>query len=399
MGKKIFKIFIIGFVKACFVIACMILCGVGGYFGTRTYYTRKNERKNEQALKDIIDDAQVDKISKNLIFVWDEDKGKITNCLLEVFDTENSRMDYITIPTSGQVTIPRDVYKKLCQVNKEIPQVFKLSRICSFFDEGDDAAYGYAVLILEDFFNIDISYYTVVNTQEFDTMFESKDAEITAQGDVDGDITAASSADDKDAATQNDPQDSGKQKVSSKDPYEHDTRFADKNTVEKATTQEAGQQSTTQSSTSSTQAAEDDVKTNVKIKTVREDFLTEASQYSTESQMRKYVKQRCSKVKSNLEESSKIGYADSYVKLTKDSFHYHCVPGYYNNKTYVFDLTNAAKLFRNCNVNEKPVEKQKSSGKTGKSSSVAKVKKLVVLNSTKTSGVAAGWAETEKQGI
>ncbi|MDD5948769.1 MAG: hypothetical protein PUC39_03430 [Lachnospiraceae bacterium] len=74
MGKMIFKVFVKGFLQAIFVIVCMILCGVGGFFGTRFYYSKKADKENSAKAADMIGDAQIDEVSKNLIYVWNEDK-------------------------------------------------------------------------------------------------------------------------------------------------------------------------------------------------------------------------------------------------------------------------------------------------------------------------------------
>jgi glycerol uptake facilitator-like aquaporin len=118
MGKKIFKIFIVGFFKAVAVLLCMILAAVGGFFGTKKYYTVKNQRAKESEAKKMISGAKVDTVSRNLIFSYNPDKNTISNAVLEVFDTENEVMSYVTIPTSVEVTIPASMYRKLLAVNQ-----------------------------------------------------------------------------------------------------------------------------------------------------------------------------------------------------------------------------------------------------------------------------------------
>lgn len=168
MGKQIFRIFIKGFLQTLFVIACMILCATVGFFATRFYYGQKN-KVSEKA------DAQatLDEVSKNLIYVWDDSDNRISGCVLEVFDTKNHEMAYINISCSAQLTLSADLFQRLYQVNPEIPQVLKLSNLCKYFEE-EENAYAYGQLILEEYFGIDISYYTTVNQDDFSQAFEKK---------------------------------------------------------------------------------------------------------------------------------------------------------------------------------------------------------------------------------
>lgn len=387
MGKMIFKVFIKGFLQAIFVIVCMILCGVGGFFGTRMYFTHKADKENSAKVANMIGDAQLDEVSKNLIYVYNEDKGKISSCVLEVFDTKNNKMDYITIPTSGQITISGDIYKKLYQVNQEIPQVFTLSKLCSYFEDGDDTVFGYGVLILEDYFNIDVSYYTVVTTEVFDEMFESKEVEINENGDIEGDSyqydsadTDASEADEKDGT----------------DPFEHDDRFVTTDNYGDATTESLD---TTQTEDTGTEK-KGSISTTVKVKQLKEDYLNEVSQYQNEKDLKEYLQGVCDKIKSNLDVKDKLSYAEKYLELSSDSIRYHCVPGSYDDKTYVFQIKNAAKMFRKCNVDTKQAPDDKEEQDTD--DDVAEGLKselfnIVILNSTGTSGVAAKWSEEMTQ--
>ena len=377
MKKKVFQVFLKGFLQSIFVIVCMLVCCVGGYFGSRCYFMNKNESGSKTKAEDIIDDAQLDAISKNLIFVWDEDKGRITGCVLEVFDTEQNKLDYITIPTSGQITISSDMYKKIVLINSEIPQVFKLSKLCSYFDEGDDRAYGYGVLILEEYFNIDISYYTVVNAEQFDEMFDSKEHEIDNTGDIDSESYRYSKSTEEE-----EDEDAGS------NPYEHDDRFVSDSYADLTT--QANSSGTT-SMTTTTEEAEDTV-TTVKVRMLKKGSFEQTSGMS-ENELSDYVREQCDLAKSNLDIDNKLSYVAGYMKLTEEDVRYHCIPGRYSNNVYQFHTQNATKLFKNCNVNEKPKEKDTSSEKE-KEKDVEPVEDVVILNSTGTSGVAAGWSQT-----
>lgn len=361
----------------------MIICGVGGYFGSRLYFTKKQEKKEEKQAQDMIDDAQLDTISKNLIYVWDEEKGRITDCVLEVFNTEEHKMDYITIPTSGQITISSDMYKKICLVNSEIPQVFKLSKLCNYFEDGDDNAYGYGVLVLEDFFNIDISYYTVVDAKVFDEAFESNEVEV----DINGNIEGEGDTYEEDKKESEEKKEDSEDEDAGDNPYEHDDRFVT-NSYADVTTQSAG---STQSAAGATTEEDEDATVSVKVKMLRSDYMEEMSQYKDANDLEKYLKKQCDQIKSNLAVKNKLSYVEDYLQLTETDYSYHCIPGYYENKVYNFRTDRAAKLFKKCNVAEKPKEKSK---KSKEKEETVKVSDIIILNSTGTTGVAAGWSTT-----
>lgn len=168
MGKQVFRIFMRGFLQTLFVIACMILCATVGFFATRFYYNQKNKISEKADAA-----ATLDEVSKNLIFVWDDSKNKITGCVLEVFDSKNYDMTYFNISCNSQLTLSADLFQRLYQINPEIPQVLKLSNLCKYFED-EENAYAYGQLILEEYFDIDISYYTTVNKADFEQAFEQK---------------------------------------------------------------------------------------------------------------------------------------------------------------------------------------------------------------------------------
>ncbi len=380
MAKNIFKIFIKGFLQAILILASMILCGVGGFFGTRYYYTKKTNKENATKIASMIGDAQIDDVSKNLIYVWNEDKGRISSCLLEVFDTQNNKMTYITIPTSGQVTIPAQMYKKICMVNQEIPQVFSIAKLCQYFDEGDDTAFGYGVLILEEYFNIDISYYTVVPTDVFDEMFENREVDIDQKGAIKGENYASI-----------DKVDSSEKKDEGEDPFAHDDSFVTTDNYADSTTEEPASSGGTASSEENTTEEVMPDTTSVKVRMVREDYFQKVEEYLKDSDLNTYVSEQCARVRSNLDVSDKLSYVEKYQLLTKEDYMYYCIPGKYDGKTYVFYEDNASKLFRKCNVNEVPSENEDEEDENEGLQS--ELFNLVILNSTQTAGVAANWSE------
>lgn len=181
MAKKLFKVFLWGFLKTLFVIACMLACAIAGFFGTRYYYSKKNVSSvNKES------SATRDDVAKNLIYVWNEEKQKISSCVLEVFDSESHDLRFITIPVNGKLTLSTEIYQKLSRISEEVPQMIQISDLTKYF-KTEDEAYGYGVIMLENCFDIEISYYTVVSKADFDTCFENKKVK-SGRGKVDGKV-------------------------------------------------------------------------------------------------------------------------------------------------------------------------------------------------------------------
>lgn len=382
MAKKVFMIFIKGFLQAILVIICMALCCVGGFFGTRYYYTKKASNENSKQVENMIGEAQIDDCSKNLIYVWNEEKSRISACVLEVFDTEKNSMDYITIPTSGQITISPTMYKKISQVNQEIPQVFTLSKLCSFFDKGDDTAFGYGVLILEDFFDIDVSYYSVVNKEDFEAAFEAKEEEVDKNGNLEG----ASYSNKTDTLEDDDNDDNS----SGTDPYAHDDRFATSDNYADATTA-----SDTTTEYGATTEEPSSATTSVKVQQLKESFLSDAAQYQDADSLKEFVSKQCNNIKSNLDIKNKLSYVEQYLELNSSAIVYHCVPGRYDDKTYVFDIEDATAMFRKCGVDStnKEDEGDEASDDDDAEGVKSELFNIVILNASRTQGVAAKWSE------
>jgi len=129
---------------------------------------QKEEPKKEQITVPSIDD-----ISKNLIYVVNSDTGEFEHLLLEIFHCEEKRMKYITIPIRTQITLSEALYQKLTLVHPAIPQVMKLSAVNKYFDK--DVMFEYSVLIVQELLGIEISYYTVIPDDIYNTMFTSKE--------------------------------------------------------------------------------------------------------------------------------------------------------------------------------------------------------------------------------
>ena len=100
----------------------------------------------------------------------DEDTGEIRQVVLEIVNTNTNNIDYITIPANTQITLGNHMYQRLYAANPEIPQIIDLSQLYKYIDK--DYIYDFAMIILEDYLDIDISYYTGMEEEYFNTIFE-----------------------------------------------------------------------------------------------------------------------------------------------------------------------------------------------------------------------------------
>ncbi len=365
MGKKIFKIFIVGFFKAVAVLLCMILAAVGGFFGTKKYYTVKNQKAKESEAKKMISGAKVDKVSRNLIFSYNPDKNTISNAVLEVYDTENQVMSYVTIPTSVEVTIPANMYRKLLAVNQEIPQIFKFYKLPKYFDKEDDTKYGYGAIILASMLDVDISYYTVVDKSAFDEVFESQKSNVKNNGTINGFDYSGSTT----TAAVDDSAPSGD------DPYAHDDSFVNASSGVAANTPVQDEGSVGSKIVNVSVLREDYKSQFDSVKGDEVDF----TDYMTDKVFPTFM--------SNLDSSDKLSYVENYMEL--DTFNYYVVPGAYHGKVYSIDSDKASKLFKKLGVPKSTEGEDYTEEEVVES--VPEVTNIQVLNGSGVQGVAAKW--------
>lgn len=283
MKKKVLKIFLMGMLKSMLVIALMTAAGLGGYFATRAYYAKHPEdiKKTEENIDDIIADAQIDEVSKNLIYVSNSKNGNVKYCVIEIFDTGTGNMDYITVPRESRITISPELYQKLCVVDSEIPQIMTVAQLYNYFD--DEASYAYGVNIFEDYFGIDISYYSVIPYEVFKEDFRYVKTRISYN-----------------------------KKVTAEDGTESEQR----------------------------------IKENVRIVKLRKSYKQKLRQLRDVEALGKYIEEYYGQMYSNLSLYDKLGYVEKYLQLELSMIHYYCMPGEYDGKYYMIDSDAAAKLVR-----------------------------------------------------
>lgn len=175
--KSIAKVFILSLLKSILGIAIIIAVGFASY--KISYMVLSNNSENvgtsSNEIKDIVEKAQTDEISKNLIYVSND--NKISHLMLEICNTRTNNMDYITIPVGTDYTIPTEMYQKLSTVNQEIPQIIRIGRLKQYL-QNDEDAYGYGELIIEKILGVKISYYTVLDQETYLNHYSRRNIEV-----------------------------------------------------------------------------------------------------------------------------------------------------------------------------------------------------------------------------
>ncbi len=368
--KGVFKFFMINLLKSLLCIFVLILVGFGSY-KISYYFLSKNaaeQRKEEEEdnLEEIKQQAQTDDISRNLIYVCD-DKNKITHMILEICNTKTCNMDYVTIPTKNDYTIPTTMYRKLCIVNEEIPQIIRLGNLKRYFENEDDA-YGYGLLIVQKMLGTKLSYYTVLDTATYQMYCQEIKVKVSYKKTV--------------------PEDATPTPVPTADP-------------------ETGRTPKPPSKTT---------KTKMTISVASNQLVNELTEIKgDEIKIKNYIEALYDKVNSNLTIYNKLGYLDYYEQMDVHLFHYWGIPGSYNtDKIFEVD-TKAAKAFlKNLIENEQTYTEAQDLGITlkagatpapsatpkatgaakGKSKKVSsKGKQILILNGSRINGLAGKMQE------
>lgn len=173
MGKSASKIFARGFLKSFLLVALFAVVSVLSYkLFIHSYGIEGNdiiEIIPPVHKQKIITEAIIDGVSKHLIYSIDEETGDIDKLLLEIFNCEEQSLYYITIPIKTQLNLSDSLHKELVLEMPSMPQFLKLSAITGYFPK--ELAYEYGVLMIEDLLDIQISYYSVVPQNIYETVF------------------------------------------------------------------------------------------------------------------------------------------------------------------------------------------------------------------------------------
>lgn len=350
--KNILKVFLMSLLKS--LLCIIVILGVGfGSYKISYYFLQKdmtNVKTDKNSIEEIMKEAQTDDISRNLIYVCNE-KNQITHMMLEICNKETHNMDYVTIPTKNDFTIPTTMYRKLCTINPEIPQIIRISKLKQYFEKEEDA-YGYGLLIVEKMLGIELSYYTVLDEEVYTNHYQEVKVKLAYhKSESDEEATPAPEATDS------------------------------------------------ESSKSS--------KVSMKISIISEAYANQLKDLNGDTEkIADYIKAQYDRVISNLTVYNKIGYMESYEKMDVSLFHYWGIPGSYTGKVFHVD-TKAAKAFlkqlmentmmylepQDLTVVQKatatpatkePEKKKKSSSKKISS----KGKEILVLNGSRITGLA-----------
>ena len=336
-NNNVAKVFMVSLLKSILCILIILGVGVASYKisynilsdGTGSIGTSSGD------ISDIIEDAQTDEVSKNLIYVKNGDY--ITNIMIEICNTKTNNMDYVSIPIRTDYTIPTSMYQKLCTVNQEIPQIVRLGRLKTYFSNEEDA-YGYGELIIEKMLGVKISYYTVIDQETYNSHFEKKKIMVA---------------------------------------YKH---------VESVMNELTGEM----------EDVTTDIYADEAISVANKTYTEELRAISGDREkIAEYIKDQYERVNSNLTVYNKIGYIEAYEKMNVDYFHYWGIPGQRNGKIFSVS-TPESKKFLNKLINntqtytEAQDFSKESAGENVKSS---KGLNILVLNGSQISGLASATRE------
>lgn len=335
--NNVAKVFMVSLLKSILCILIILGVGVASYKisynilsdGTGSIGTSSGD------ISDIIEDAQTDEVSKNLIYVKNGDY--ITNIMIEICNTKTNNMDYVSVPIRTDYTIPTSMYQKLCTVNQEIPQIVRLGRLKTYFSNEEDA-YGYGELIIEKMLGIKISYYTVIDQETYNSHFTKKKIMVT---------------------------------------YKH---------VESVMNELTGEM----------EDVTTDLYADEAISVANKTYTEELRAISGDREkIAEYIKEQYERVNSNLTVYNKIGYIEAYEKMNVDYFHYWGIPGQRNGKIFSVS-TPEAKKFLNKLINNTQTYTEAQDFSKESAGGIVKSSKglnILVLNGSQISGLASATRE------
>jgi len=336
--NNVVKVFFISLLKSVLFIIILLVVGFASY---KVSYTILSDNEGNTGvikgnIADIIEDAQTDDISKNLIYVCNGDR--ITSIMVEICNTKTNNMDYITIPARTEYTIPTTMYQKLCTVNEGVPQIVRIGRLKTYFANDEDA-FGYGELIIEKMLGTKISYYTVLDQQTYESHYTKKRVRVRFKQDAD-EATATPGPD-------------------------------------------------------GTIPAKQTVRVTERISVASTVYINELRDISgNQEKIAEYIKEQYERVDSNLTVYNKIGYIECYEKMNVDYFHYWGIPGTFNGKVFSVDTKAAKEFLDKLAGNTKTYTAPQginavTASSKGKKQKSSKGLGIIVLNGSKINGLAS----------
>lgn len=161
--------------RSLIVVVVLSITGIISYKAAMMYFQPKQEDTAvTEQVKDTSDKtvASVEGVSKNLIYCYDKDAKEITKIVLEILDSNDKKLNYVTIPVRTQLTLSNALHNKLMLDDPEIPQVLKLSTLTKYLSSKN--AFQDEVKIVEELLGTDINYYTAIPVKTYDTIFREK---------------------------------------------------------------------------------------------------------------------------------------------------------------------------------------------------------------------------------
>lgn len=170
--KSMLKVVLRTFLKTMGIIALLLAVGAASYFLTMLFY-KTTERVERSTQYDHVIDISVGSESSNLIYSVETDTKQVKAIVLELFDKETGNLDYVTIPNKTQISLSAAEFQEYQSVSSQIPQIVTLRDINEYFS--GDVAYEYGILLLQEELNVEIGYFTAMDSEEFNKRFDKKD--------------------------------------------------------------------------------------------------------------------------------------------------------------------------------------------------------------------------------
>ena len=141
-------------------ILLIISVGVMSYIGIVTLFGVETQEEVSSVDRRIIaSNISLDRNVCNAIYSYNDKDFVIEDIILEFFNSESGKIDYVTIPGNAKMNIGKDLLKKLKDYGYDVSSSIPVRKFVSIF--GEENAYQFGQLILEDALGIKISYYTV----------------------------------------------------------------------------------------------------------------------------------------------------------------------------------------------------------------------------------------------
>lgn len=82
------------------------------------------------------------------------------------------------------------MYRKLCTISENIPQIMRISKLKQYFAD-EQQAYGYGSLIVEKMIGTSLSYYTVLDEETYNNHYQEVKVKVSYKKTVDVEQTAS----------------------------------------------------------------------------------------------------------------------------------------------------------------------------------------------------------------